>query len=188
MPNLLIAPYLPLKDRVTVGPWELVPLRDLDDADVVPNVLERPVARLIEAYRVASTGPLGAVIFPEGTGVGEPFERSGLSPLGQALRAGVVANNSVMTETDDETRLNAGHGMAAVENALLYGHPLGDGNSYVIETGTLSRVVEWRTADDDEPLPKLQPPVELPKPLWADFDVEIADATHALLVKGDEDD
>src|SRR4051812_46512682 len=91
VPNLLIAPYLPLKNRVTVGPWELVPFRDLDGADVVPNELERPVARLIEAYRVPGTGgggALGAVIFPEGAGVGEPFERSDMHPLGHALVAG----------------------------------------------------------------------------------------------------
>jgi hypothetical protein len=71
------------------------------------------------------------------------------------------------------------------ENALVYGHPIEGGDSYVIETGTLARTLSWRTAEPDESLPKIEPPVELPQPLFANFDSELADATATAIAAND---
>ena len=125
-----------LKDSTTVGPWNLVPFRELQQDDTeseesrdwAPEALRHVVMRLVDAYRVdASTS----------------------------------------------------------ENALLYGHPLTGGNSYAIQTGVLIQAMHWRTAADGEPLPKVAPPVELPTPIFANFDHEVAHATHAYLSAGD---
>jgi hypothetical protein len=42
-----------------------------------------------------------------------------------------------------------------------------------------------RYAPGDEPLPPISPPVELPKPLFGDFDDENAGVAHAALSAGD---
>jgi hypothetical protein len=78
--------------------------------------------------------------------------------------------------------------MATAENAVVFGHPLGDGDgdSYVIETGTLARVVSMRHASPGEPLPKIPPPNELRVPmLGGSFDDELADATFGILERAD---
>jgi hypothetical protein len=35
VPDLLLAPYLPVTDRVRVGSWELVPFKELEQTDAV---------------------------------------------------------------------------------------------------------------------------------------------------------
>ncbi len=68
---------------------------------------------------------------------------------------------------------------------MLHGHLIGDGRSYSTETGVLLRVADLRHAPEDQPLPAVAPPVELPRPMFGGFDEEIADITHAVLVGGD---
>src|SRR4051794_40372382 len=109
-----------------------------------------------------------------------------MRPLQRALVAGVVADNPQMAVPEDDQDPNAGHGVLTSENALLYGHPLSDGRSYVIDTGALHRVRGLRSAELDEPLPPVEPPTELPRPLFANFDAELADAAHDLLVRDGE--
>jgi hypothetical protein len=51
MPAVVLAPHLPLRQSVRVGPWELVPFRMLGDAPALPGNLRRPVTRLVDATR-----------------------------------------------------------------------------------------------------------------------------------------
>jgi hypothetical protein len=177
-----------------VGAWDLAPFRDLqrdddeseDSREWVPEALRGPVLRLIEAYRVESgRAALGAVVVPKDGRAGDPFDRALMTRLGHALLAGSVADNPLMALPEDEQSANAGHAGATSENALVYGHPLGGGESYVIQTGVLFRVMSYRHAEDGEPLPKIEPPVELPRPIFGKFDGEIADAAYSLLSAGD---
>jgi hypothetical protein len=187
VPDVLFAPYLALSESVEVGPWHLLPFKTLDAADVVPNGLRRPVERLVDAYRVDSGagGSLGAIVFPIGGQVGTAFDRSSMPLLGHALLAGTVANNPLMTLPEAEQSPNAGHAIATAENAAVFGHPVANGDSYVVETGVLARVLAYRSAPADEPLPKVEPPVELPKPIFGGFDEEVATAAHAALNAND---
>lgn len=194
MPDLILAPYLVVKTPVTVGPWELAPFRELQQDDDeseadsrgwVPDALRVPVMRLVEAYGVeAAGGARGAVAVPKGGRAGDPVDRGLMTRLGHALLAGSVADNPLMTLPEDQQSLNAGHAGATAENAIIYGHPLGAGESYVIETGVLFRVTSYRRAADAEPLPEIEPPVELPRPIFGNFDEEVADAAHDLLSAG----
>jgi hypothetical protein len=186
VPELLIAPYVPLGEAAAVGPWELIPFRSVAESDALPDALRRPVLRLVEAYDVSGSATmLGVVAYPGGGHIGAAFVRATMRRLGHALLAGAVASNPRMAIPENEQSPNAGHEVAAAENALLYGHPLDGGDSYVVETGMLARVMDLRHAPGEEPLPKIAPPVELPKPLFPAFDIEIADATHAALGSGD---
>jgi hypothetical protein len=170
-----------------VGPWQLVPFRLVEEAAVVSETLQRPVDRLIEAYRLPSGGGavLGAVVIPAGGNTGDSFERSSMPRLAHSLLCGVLGSNPRMALPDEEQEANAGHATCTSENALLYGHPLTDGSSYAIETGVLVRVADLRYSGDDEPLPAVSPPAELPRPLFASFDEDLAHAAHAALNPGD---
>jgi hypothetical protein len=194
MPDVILAPYLVVKTPVTVGPWELVPFRELRHGDGeseaglrrwVPDALRVPVMRLVEAYGVEAGGTaLGAVAVPKGGRAGDPFDRGLVRRLGHALLAGSVADNPQMALPEDKQSPNAGRAGATSENAIVYGHPLGAGDAYASETGVLFRVLSSRHAAGNEPLAKIEPPVELPRPFFANFDEELADAAHDLLSSG----
>lgn len=188
MPHLLVAPYLVVTTPVALGPWELVPFETLiggrgeDGRAYVDPELTGPVTRLVDAYQLEqTTARLGAVVVPRGGCVGDPFERSMLPRLRRALLAGTIANNPRMATDDEERSANARNTAATAENAALWGHPLGDGQSYVIASGVLVRGIGLHHASLEEALPKISPPVELPIPLFGKFDEEVADAAHALL-------
>lgn len=185
---MLLAPYLRLLERARVGPWQLVPFNGFDAGEVVLDDLRRPVERFVEAYRLpegAGSG-LGAIIFPSDGHAGSPFDRSEMPPLHRALLAGTVADNPAMAAPEADQSSNAGHEVATSENAVLFGHPIGDGESYVIGRGVLVHSLEGHHAPIDENLPKIEPPVELPKPVFGGgFDAEVAGAAHAALGAGD---
>ena len=122
MPDLLLAPYLPLSAQTEVGPWMLVPFGVLEQSGVVPDELWQAVRGLVEAYRVSSNagGAMGAVAAPLGGQLGTPFERAAMRQLGCALLAGVLAGNPLMAVPEEEQDPNAGFAVASAENALLY--------------------------------------------------------------------
>ncbi len=186
MPDILLAPYLPVSQQVRVGTWDLVPFDGIDQARVVPDDLVRPVTRLVTAYRPESRQgqAMGVVAVPEGGHVGSPFDRSAMGRLGYALLAGVVAGNPPMAVSEEDQEPNAGWAVASAENALLYGHPLSEGDSYVIQTGVLARVTTVRHALGKD-LPGIEPPVELPRPMFCSFDEELAEAVHVALGTAD---
>lgn len=182
MSDVLLAPYLPLREDVRVGPWAVVRFSALSDTEALPDALRRPVTRLVEAY--GSPFGSGAVIFPADAAIGAPFDRADLEPLRRALLAGVVANNPYMAVDEDAQDANAGNAVSTAENAILWGHPLTDGNSYVLDTGVLARTTSYNRAEPDEPLPPIAPPVELPSNLFGGFDEELSHATHGVITSG----
>jgi hypothetical protein len=185
VPDALFAPYLPLIREATVGPWRLVPFKDIDDCAAVPAHLRRQVTQLVEAYRPGGGPSLGAVASPSGIQVEAPLSHREMRRLGHALLAGAMSCNPAMVGMGDVSP-NAGHAMTTAENALVYGHPLGGtGNSYATVTGMLVRISAIHRATEGKPLPPIAAPVELPKPRLASFDDELADATYSAL---DEDE
>jgi hypothetical protein len=183
--ELLVAPYLVSPGDVTVGPWQLLPFGSISDSDQVPDDLRRPVQRLVEAYQIDGDIDLGAIAYPATAHVGAEFDHSAIRPLARALLAGSIADNPPMCVAEDDAPANAGHMMATAENALVWGHPLQEGDSYAIETGTLAKTLDLRYAPGNEPLPKIAQPDALPKPMLGHFDAELTDATHRLLSRGD---
>jgi hypothetical protein len=186
VPDLLLAPYLPLADAVRVGPWELLPFRQVGGSTAVPVGLRDPVSRLLDAYS-SPTGArtaFGAVAYPYQGTVGAPFASTDLALLSRALLAGTVAENPVMTIDEEDQSPNAGNAVATSENALLYGHPLHGGDFYATSTGMLVHANHIRTANAGQPFPKITPPVELPTPMFASFDDELSTATYTALSAG----
>jgi hypothetical protein len=180
--DLLLTPYLPLSKEMIIREWRLIPFNALGEAQIVPRALARAVERLVAAY--GRDEGMGAVVHQDGKQVGEEFAMRDFIRLRGALLAGTVGGNPEMAKTED-----GGLGawsLTTSENALLVGHPIGDGSGYALQIGVLSRVLSGRGALDDEPLPPIEPPIELPMPLISSFDVELAVAVYDELGAGDE--
>lgn len=182
MTTLLLAPYLPLAKEMVIGEWRLVPFTKMSEAEIVPQAIATPVQRLVAAY--GREDRMGAGVCRDGGQVGAEFQMRDFTRLRAALLAGSVAGNPAMATTADNG-LDA-HSLTTSENALLVGHPIGDGTGYALELGVLSRVLSGRGALGDEPLPPIEPPVELPTPLISSFDTELAEAVYDAL--GADDD
>lgn len=183
MSSLLLAPYLPLAKPQLIVDWRLVPFKDVPDDDVFPERVRRPVERLISAYR--RDDGMGAVVHLDGQAVGAEFAMDDFRRIGFALLAGVVGGNPDLASASDDG--NRGWSIATSENAMVVGHPIGDGNSYAIQIGVLARVLSGRGADDDEPLPPIDAPVELPAPMFGSMDDELAAAVYVALGVGDDE-
>ncbi len=182
MANLLLTPYLPLSMEMSIHEWRLVPFKAMGESEILPQALARPVERLVAAY--GRDDGMGAVVHLEGQQVGAEFEMRAFMRLRAALLAGTVGGNPLMASTEDGG-LDA-WSFTTSENALLVGHPLGDGSGYALQIGVLVRVLSGRGALEDEPLPPIEPPVELPTPLISSFDGDLAKAVYDAL--GADDD
>lgn len=180
VPLLLLAPYLPSTAGV-IGPWTFVPFGRVADSAALPTVLRERTLRLIEAYKPAASVILGSVVYPTGGQIGSEFDVATIRRLRHSLLAGAVAENPPLAVPKDEQMANAGHAAMTSENTLLYGHGLESSTSYVIGVGEIVHTTTAYYAPEGEPLPKVTPPPELPTPLFASFDQELAQATHAVL-------
>lgn len=180
--NLLLTPYLPLSRELSIREWRLIPFKAMGEAEIVPEALARPVERLIAAY--GRDDGMGAVVHLDGRQVGAEFEMRDFTRLRAALLAGTVGGNPEMANTEDGG-LGAWSSTTA-ENALLVGHPIGDGSGYALRTGVLVRVLSGRGPLEDESLPAIEPPIELLTPHISSFDGELAEAIYDAL--GADDD
>ncbi len=97
MAEVLIAPYLPLTEQVQVSGWTLLPILSADDpktvkgeSELIPAELQRPVRRLVDAYRVRDEAGLGVLIAPRGEGIGAPVKREAMRPLSGAPGRGCI--------------------------------------------------------------------------------------------------
>lgn len=177
MADLVMAPYLPLKKLIMIGDWRLTPFADLAELlEAMPPSHQRSAERLIEAY---AQDDMGMIVHTEGGNLGDDHKDAELRWLSQALLAGAVGANPQLAE--NETSGNSGWRLQTSENATLLGHRLEDSNSYSIETGMLARVLQIQAARDGEPLPEVTPPLELPRPISASFDEDLAQSTFSVL-------
>jgi hypothetical protein len=180
--DLLLTPYLPLSKEMTIREWRLVPFKEMREDETVPRALAKRVERLVAAY--GRDDGMGALVHLIGQQVGAEFEMRDFMRLRAALLAGTVGGNPDMASAENGGL--GGWSLTTSENALLVGHPIGDGSGYALQIGVLFRVLSGRGALEDEPLPPIEPPVELPTPLISSFDVELAEAVYDAL--GADDD
>ena len=182
MDILTLAPYLPLSERATVGPWQLHPFGHFDAAEVLGPRMAPAASRLVEAYAQPRGG--GAVLGAVAVLNGEKPDDAAAVLLARSLLVGVVAENPLMA-VSEEDQPNAGWQIATAENAEVFEHVLGDGHGYSVGNGKLARVTDIRYAPGDEALPSVAPPIELPRPMLRVSDHELADATYRVLSVGD---
>ncbi|MGH2959934.1 MAG: hypothetical protein ACRDKE_10030, partial [Solirubrobacterales bacterium] len=181
---IAVAPYLHVHERANIGAWELIPFGIVADnltADEFAPGCRDGVLRLVEAYAIDGLiGSTGVLAKPAKALIGDGYRRDEFGSVSKALFAGAVADNPLLSKADGESS-NSGYSMQVSENALFFGQPFADGNSYAVESGAWVSTTSLRHADAEEPLPKMEPPRELPPSLFSTFDLEVAEATWGAL-------
>jgi hypothetical protein len=95
VPDVWLAPYPPLRDQTSVGPWQLIPFAEFKQRHARGREVYREARELATAYKVndASWMPLGGIIAPNGGRVGDAIPRELLRPLRHALVAALIDSN-----------------------------------------------------------------------------------------------
>jgi hypothetical protein len=194
--DVVYLPYLPLRERVVVGEWELIPRAALTDADC-----------LDERNAELAQGLAGVYVLPEhaGTAAGV-FARPRDRRLGDKLndvrqvddlrRACVVAVLDVNpSPVEDERDPNAGHWMLTSDNGLVVAHGINHEHGY---TGAItgSRVPRWSLgvsvlddpANPHIPRGRIPPPGDVRIPIFRPprLDVEYAHTTWESIRRGND--
>lgn len=185
MADVWLAPYLPLNEDLVVSPWRLVPFEAFARRHCRSLEVFNEARRLRTAYKLRNTGgiPFGAVIFGDTARVGDDQPRELIRPMHHALVVGLLDANPSLLKGDSTSQ--AGHRMAAADNAVVFGHPLHGGRSYAIAEGAMVRRQSLRTAQPGQRLPRVAPPSSLPTPWGAVLDDEYASAVYDVLTRGD---
>jgi hypothetical protein len=183
MPDLWLAPYVPITAETEVDPWLFVPFHTFAQRHTRGRAVFSESRRLVTAYKQGnSLTRLGAVIVPREGRVGDEVPRVLLTPLRRARATALIDLNPSFLDSDDERSPNAGHAMASADNGLVYAHPLTGGESYVIAEGVLVRHLSLHHVPRGRRLPPIPPPPGLPKPmLGAGLDEEYASALFAVM-------
>jgi hypothetical protein len=161
----LLFPYLPVIERVEVGPFELIPHGHFEDADAQYPWVAEAVRGLFDLYKVRTTSlGHGVVVRPREGRVGEAVERAMMTPLRRVLVAAVLDGNPRVTEEDRQP----GHSVATSDNALLYGHGLSPDGWVAVQYGLMVEmtVAGLRIGEEHS---EIHAPAELHLPLLGGF-------------------
>lgn len=117
---VVYAPYLPLRERIVVGDWELIPQRDLQEEDALDGRVAELARGFAGLYDLRdTTGAFGAFACQLDGRVGdEPSDVASIRDLRQALVVAVLDGNQGSLTPENERDLNAGHAATTSENAL----------------------------------------------------------------------
>jgi hypothetical protein len=134
--HALLFPYLWIRDRIQVGPYELVSRNVFEDADFASPQIRADVEGLLTMYemRASMANRFGTVVRRLDGRIGEQFEQAEMTPLHQAVMAALLDPIPSPIGKKDET---PGWSISTSDNALIYLHRL-DGSSYVaVEYGRM---------------------------------------------------
>lgn len=159
-PSIILLPYLPLHRAVSIGTWELLPYRDIPDADG-PN--GRTFARrLMGAYRTPAME--GAILRRRGELVVAPttadFDRLRWSITFAALDANPPRDRGEWCTT---------------ENASFYAHAHGTGEFTAVLEGVLATTLRGFSFGERA---KIAAPAALARPSRVDLDAALMGAVY----------
>jgi hypothetical protein len=183
MPAVLLAPYIPLRTKTSVGPWDLIPFADMNQAAFMNDAIAEDARMLVTAYRVTE-GRLGALLVPSGSPVGTECDPESLRPLRRALLLGILEANPKRPENPEEEAEdpNAGHRTAAAENALVYGHPVRGDGTFATQSGFMAPFLALHGRLQPTDTISIAHPGELPTPIMAaDLDSDYASAALSVM-------
>jgi hypothetical protein len=134
--HALLFPYLWIRDRIRVGPYELVSRNVFTDDDFLSPQIRSDVEGLLTMYEVNASmaNRFGTVVRHLDGRIGDSFKRQELKPLHQAIVAALLDPIPQAIGKKDET---PGWSIPTSDNALIYLHQL-DGSGYVaVEYGRM---------------------------------------------------
>ncbi len=181
--HALLFPYLWIRDRITVGPYELISRNVLNDDDFASPRIKADVEGLLKMYemRGSMANRFGTVVRRRDGKIGDRFGRSEMKPLHRAVVAALLDPIPLVARNDAETQ---GWHIPTSDNALIYLHQL-DGTGYVaVEYGRMVSTMDVGLRIGREHS-RIHAPSELHAPfLGPDPDPVYLDALFTELTKG----
>jgi hypothetical protein len=181
-------PYLPTSDRLTVGPWTLIPRAALTDDDAISAEAAERARGVAALYRMPGDDRgFGAFVRSEQSAVGAEVDENAIWRLYQAVVTALLDRNASPAEPREED-INAGHATCTVENARLHGQGVDDQGYTAFSYGVMVQqlVGGYQVGRDTA---KIEPPHELNLPILGRGGVDdvYVNALYEVLSNLDED-
>lgn len=180
---MMYAPYLPLRERLTVDGWIVVPAPDLGEDDVAGAFAATAAAGLARLYALEKPRTaLGAFVFREGVGVGGEVNGTDVRLMHRALAIGVLDINPPPPRLGEEGTGNEGHAAMTSDNAIVYGHGIGADGYVAAEYGAMIRTLSggYNVLRDNGM--RFREPSDLHVPAMPAYsDGELVDAVHRCI-------
>jgi hypothetical protein len=183
--QVLLFPYLWIRDRITVGPYELISRNVLTDADFISAQVNADVEGLLTMYemRGSMANRFGTVVRRHDGKIGDRFERSEMTPFHRAVVAALLDPIPLVGKKNS----TEGWSIPTSDNALVYLHQL-DGSGYVaVEYGRMVSTMVGGLKIGEEHS-RIHAPSELHAPFRGrDPDAVYVDALYSELTAGTPD-
>ena len=98
----MYAPYLPLRERLEVDGWALVPVAERGNADYVSDFAETAAHGLVKLYDTGRGDAFGALVHRVGDGIGAGIPEGEVLTMQRALVVTVLAGNPMPPRVDDD--------------------------------------------------------------------------------------
>jgi hypothetical protein len=138
--DVVYLPYLPLRERIIVGDWELIPRDELVDEDCRDPRTTELAQGLGDAYALPEQAGTAAGAFARsrdgrvGDHIADPSDLRDVRDLQRACTVAVLDINPSPLLAEHERDPNAGHWMLTSDNALVVAHGIDRAHGY---TGTI---------------------------------------------------
>jgi hypothetical protein len=157
-------PYLPLSERLSIGPWTLIPIGDVRDEDAISADAAEAARGVHALYRMSGDRRRFGAVIRGNDPVGAEQDGNGLGLLRLAIVTAMLDRNPSLADPDADD-LNAGHRICTSENAYLAGHGVDDDGYTGYARGTISQMLVGG-AKVGESVDVIDPPAELMLPLF----------------------
>ena len=190
--EIIVLPYLPLREAVVIGGWRLIPAQRADAETFINDDIRAQAQGLLRLYGAGhGARKAGAVAAPPGGRIGDDVPRDQMLTLRRAIVVGLLEGNptpAALAGDDEDVDPNGGWKSATSDNAALWGHPI-DASGYIaVEYGAMVTTLSGGHNVLHEDGVTIRPPAELPTPfMYGYFDGFYADAMFATLAGGDDD-
>jgi hypothetical protein len=157
-------PYVPLRDRLTIGTWTLIPREAFADEDAIAPEAAEQARGLAALYRMpGDPRGYGAFVRSELNPVGEEVDQVALGRLYQTVVVTLLDGNASRANPQDDD-YNAAHRMGTLENARLLGHGIDPDGYTSFQYGVMVQMLVggYQVGRDVD---KIEPPQELQLPL-----------------------
>jgi hypothetical protein len=189
--QIVVLPYLPLRDAVAVGGWRLTPAQEADDDAFSDNDTRIKAEGLLRIYGAGTGARIkGAFAAPPGGRIGDDIPVDQLTTLRRAIVVGLLDGNPTPPAlAADEATVdpNGGWKSATSDNAALWVHPIDERGYTAVQYGTMVTTVSGGHNVLREDSISITRPAELPTPfMYGSFDGAYCDAVFAVLAAGDD--
>lgn len=181
--HALLFPYLWIRDRIEVGPYELVSRNVLLDDEFAASHIKADVEGLLKMYemRGSMADRFGTVVRRRDGKFGDRFEREEVRPLRRAVVAALLDRVPPGIGKKEETQ---GWHVATSDNALVYLHQLDGSGRVAVQYGRMVELTVMGLTIGAEH-GEIHAPSELHAPfLGGDPDSVYVDALYTELTAG----